>query len=176
MFQKKALQRSRAARALALAVAIAATGCSKAPPLKVEKATASTTSISQVLATTFTLRNSSGKKLHLFIATPPTASDDVGNAYTSTSLAGPDVGGIAVCWSGSHCLTNDKEKTESNATTLEADGVLVVNVAFCCKISGAALPSKASATLEIKAREAGSSGPWESLSVAAAEFPVTSRK
>lgn len=176
MFQRKALKRGSTARLAAFAAAIAAAGCAKAPPLKVEKARASTTSISQVMATTLTLRNVSGKKLHLFIDTPPTATDDTGHAYTETSVAGPDIGGIAVCWSGSHCLTDDKAKTESNATALEPDGVLIVNIAFCCKISGTALPSKASAALQIKAREAGSADPWESLSVAAPEFAVTSSK
>jgi hypothetical protein len=176
MFQGKGLKRGSVARVVAFAVAIAAAGCAKAPPLKVEKASASTTFISQGLAATLTLRNVSGKKLHLFIDTPPTATDDAGHAYTSTSLAGPDIGGIAVCWSGSHCLTEDKAKTESNATAVEPNGVIVVNVAFCCKVSGTALPSKASATLQIKAREAGSGGAWESLSVAAPEFRVTAKK
>ncbi|BDV33708.1 hypothetical protein [Methylocystis iwaonis] len=92
----------------------------------------------------------------------------MGNAYTATSLSGPDVKGIAVCWSGSRCLTDDKAKTESNATTIRPDSVVVLNIAFCCKVSGTALPSKGSADVQIQVRKSSdgkSFGPWESVSV-----------
>lgn len=147
--------------------------------LKAEGASASTNSRSQVLAAKLTLRNVSGETLQAFIGTEPAANDDVGNAYTATSLSGPEVKEISVCWSGSRCLTDDWEKTERRATTIAPDSVVVLNIAFCCKISGTALPSKASADVQIQVRESSdgeSFGPWRSVSVGVPEFAVTGKK
>lgn len=111
--------------------------------------------------------------------TAPSATDDAGHAYTSTSLGGNAIGGIAVCASGSSCLTDEKEKTEHGATILEPDDTITLTIAFCCKLSGGELPAKASAGIVVEARESAdgqSFGAWRSLSVGAPEFAVTGRK
>jgi hypothetical protein len=176
MFQRKGLRRLGAA----LVGMVGASACSgNAASLKVEKATGATNARSQELAVTLTLRNTSRKTLQAFIMTAPNATDDVGNAYTSTSLSGQAIGGIAVCSSGSHCLTDEKEKTERGVTLLEPDDTITLTIAFCCKVSGGELPSNASAGIVVEARESAdgqSFSAWRSLSVGAPEFAVKAGK
>jgi hypothetical protein len=180
MFQRKALRHGMSVMVAAIGAAVIWKAYpAAAESLKAEGASASTNSRSQALAARLTLRNVSGKTLQAFIGTEPAANDDVGNAYTATSLSGPDVKGVSVCWSGSHCLTGDREKTERNATTIRPDGAVVLNIAFCCKVSGTALPSKASADVQIQVRESShgkSFSPWQSVSVGWPEFAVTAGK
>jgi hypothetical protein len=176
MLQRKKLHRSAAALFIAL------TGCgtqTTAATLKAESASASTNARSQELATTIALHNVSGKTLQAFMMIAPNATDDAGNAYTSTSLAGPAVGGVAVCWSGSHCLTDDKAKTESNATQIDADDSITLAITFCCKVSGGAMPTKGTAGIVLHVRESSDGqnfGPWHSVSVNVPSFAVSAGK
>jgi hypothetical protein len=176
MFQGKGLRRLWVAL---IGIASASACSSHAASLKVENATGATNARSQELAATLILRNASRKTIQAFIMAAPSATDDVGHAYTSTGLGGHAIGGIAVCARGSHCLGDEKEKTESTATLIEPDDAITLTIAFCCKVSGGELPSKASAGIVVEARESAdgqSFGAWRSLSVGAAEFAVTGKK
>jgi hypothetical protein len=173
MLQRKKLHRSAAA--LVMTLAGCGTQSTTAATLKAESASASTNARSQELTTTIALRNVSGKTIQAFMMVAPNASDDAGNAYTATSLAGPAVGGVAVCWSGSHCLTDDKAKTESNVTQIDANEIITLTIAFCCKVSGGALPTKGTAGIVLHVRESGDGqnfGPWRSVSVGVADMAV----
>ncbi len=165
-----------AAPALALGAMMLAAAPAAAAALSAQSVSASSNAASQRLNVSIVLKNTSKNTIQAFISTPPTATDDAGNSYTSTSLSGQEVGGLAVCSSASYCLTDDKAKTENAATQLDAGDMVTLTIAFCCKNSGKAAGAKASAGIIVQVRDvidAKTFSPWRTVSVGLPDIPVT---
>jgi len=148
-----------------------------AAALSAQSFSASSRAAGQNLNVSIVLKNTSRNTIQAFIGRPPTATDEAGNSYTATSLSGQDVGGIAVCSTGDGCLTDDKAKTESGATQLDAGDMVTLTIAFCCKYTSKSAGAKASAGIIIQIRDvidAKTFSPWRTVSVGLPDIPVTS--
>ncbi|WFU91422.1 hypothetical protein QA644_25025 (plasmid) [Rhizobium sp. CC1099] len=136
--------------------------------IRAEAVSASASKSNATLVVTLVITNESSIAKQLFIAEEPTAVDNEGHSFSLNPNIYP-VGGIYVCNNPTECLNNQKERTNDNATIVDANHSITVTLAFPFGAGKAEIGDTVSVGLLVHARSAVAEGDpsakWRTVSL-----------